>query len=104
MNPKETANRQLSGNRFKPFSYILFERLTASLLIRAFETENPRLKAEFVDKRLVYSENEDFNEFWDDTFGEFAMGTCSYTASEILFSLDHQAYVSEHTAFVEGEE
>ncbi|MCK6462819.1 MAG: abortive infection family protein [Candidatus Pacebacteria bacterium] len=78
--------------------------IIASLLIRAFETENPRLKIELADTNLVYSENEGFNEFWDEAFGEFTMGDYSYTASEILFHVDYQAYVAEHKAFLEGEE
>ena len=39
----------------------------------------------------------------DDAFGEFIMGDYSCTASEILFNVDYQAYVTEQKAFVEGE-
>lgn len=78
--------------------------IVACFLIRTFENENPRLKREAVESELVYSENEDFNEFWDDAYGEFVMGNYSYTASEILFHVDYLAYLTEHKAFKEGEE
>jgi len=76
--------------------------IIASFLIRNFENENPRLKS--IEKRILYDENEDFNEYLDDAFGEFTMGGYSYTASEILFYVDYQAYLAEHKAFLEGEE
>lgn len=78
--------------------------IVACFLIRTFENENPRLKREAVESKLVYRENEDFNEFWDDAYGEFVMGDYSYTASEILFHVDYPAYLTEHMAFKEGEE
>jgi hypothetical protein len=42
-----------------------------------------------------YEGNEAFNDFWDESFGEFTMGDYAYTASEILFALDKQAYAAE---------
>jgi hypothetical protein len=48
---------------------------------------------------LDYLEAEDFNELWDDSFGEFVMGDYSYPASEILFNVDKQAYVNECKSF-----
>ncbi len=78
--------------------------IVASFLIRTFENENPRVKAETAEDRLLYDENESFNDSWDDLYGEFEMGVYSYTASEILFNVDYQAYVTEHSAFIEGED
>ncbi len=75
--------------------------IIASFLIRNFENENPRL--ERIEKRIMYDENEDFNELWDDTYSEFTMGDYSYTASEILYNVDYKAYLTEHKAFLEGE-
>jgi hypothetical protein len=46
---------------------------------------------------------EDFNESWDDSFGEFVIGDYSYPASEILFNVDKQAYVNEYKSFTEGD-
>ena len=74
--------------------------IVASFLIRNFENENPRFKG--IEKRIEYDDCEDFNEFWDESFGEFTMGEYSYTASEILFNVDYQAYLAEHKLFMEG--
>ena len=74
--------------------------IVASFLIRTFEGENPRVKSETVDS----TDNEAFNDFWDDMYGEFKMGDYSFTASEILFNVDYKAYESEQKAFLEGDE
>ncbi len=77
--------------------------LVSCFLIRNFENENPRKHHESQYQVLAYSEAEDFNESWDDSFGEFVMGDYSYPASEILFNVDKQAYVNEYKAFTEAE-
>ena len=46
----------------------------------------------------------DPNQFAYIPSGEFEMGDYSFPASEILFSVDSRAYVSELQAFPEGEE
>ncbi|OGB70358.1 MAG: hypothetical protein A2496_23160 [Burkholderiales bacterium RIFOXYC12_FULL_60_6] len=51
-----------------------------------------------------YDDNEDFNDFWDENFGEFAMGSYSYPASEILYNVDSQAYQTEYKIFNESKE
>lgn len=78
--------------------------IVASFLIRTFENENPRLKKEPIESKLLYADNDEFNDFWDDSYGEFEMGVYSFPASEILFNVDYQAYVTEHKAFSESEE
>ena len=78
--------------------------IVASFLIRTFENENPRSKTETVEAELLYTDNEPFNEFWDDLYGEFEMGNYSFPASEILFNVDYKAYMTEHQAFTEGDE
>ena len=78
--------------------------IVASFLIRAFENENPRSKTESAETELLYTDNEPFNEFWDDLYGEFEMGDYSFPASEILFNVDYKAYMTEHQAFTEGDE
>ncbi|MCZ6803384.1 MAG: abortive infection family protein [Proteobacteria bacterium] len=72
--------------------------LIATLLIRTFENDNPRKKAE---DQLDYFDADEFNNFWDEAFGEFEMGVYSYPASEILFNVDSDAYKTEHAAFLE---
>lgn len=78
--------------------------LVSVFLIRNFETKNERVSNELLEDTLKYWEAEEFNESWDDSFGEFAMGDYSYPASEILFNVDKQAYVNEYTSFIETEE
>jgi hypothetical protein len=78
--------------------------ITACFLIRSFETKHPRSKAEVVEVLPLYSEFEDFNDYWDDLYGEFEMGGYSFTASEVLFSVDNKAYMTEQQAFAEGED
>lgn len=73
-------------------------------IIRNFESKKEKKSIESLEETLDYWEAEDFNEFWDDSFGEFKMGDYSYPASEILFNVDKQAYVNEYTAFIETEE
>ena len=78
--------------------------IVASFLIRAFENENPRGKTESSETKLLYTDNEPFNDFWDDIYGEFKMGDYSFPASEILFNVDYEAYETEQKAFSEGDE
>jgi hypothetical protein len=73
-------------------------------IIRNFESKKEKKSVELLEETLDYWEAEDFNEFWDDSFGEYKMGDYSYPASEILFNVDKQAYVNEYTAFIETEE
>lgn len=73
----------------------------ACFLIKTFEAENPRIKPVEASSKIVYIDNEEFNEFWDDTYGEFEMGEYSYSASEILYNVDYEAYVTEHKVYVE---
>lgn len=69
--------------------------VVAAFLIRSFENENPRIKAEPGDAKKLYTNDETFNEFWDDLYGEFEMGSYSFPASEILFNVDYLAYLTE---------
>ena len=73
----------------------------ASFLIRAFENEAPRTPPKSADPIILYTDNEDFNESWDDSYGEFEMGDYSYPASEILYHVDYTAYQFEHQIYAE---
>ncbi len=77
--------------------------IVSCFLIRNFENENPRKPAETLEETLDYWEAEEFNEFWDDSFGDFEMGNYAYSASEILFNVDKQAYINEYNAFSANE-
>ena len=78
--------------------------LVSVFLIRNIETKNDRIPKDLLEENLDYWEAEEFNESWDDSFGEFLMGDYSYPASEILFNVDKQAYVNEFKAFIENKE
>lgn len=77
--------------------------IVASFLISAFENENPRSKKETVETELLYTDNEQFNESWDDMYSEFEMGDYSFSASEIFFNVDLKAYMTELQAFEAGD-
>lgn len=76
--------------------------IVACFLIRSFENENPRILPQ-EEAKILYASNEDFNDFWDETYGEFKMRDYSYPASEILYNVDYAAYVAEQKAFAETE-
>lgn len=76
-------------------------------LIRAFEerNESASLMAAFeADGVPEYDDNEDFNNFLDENFGEFVMGSYSYPASEILYNVDFQVYQAEYKIFNESKD
>ena len=75
--------------------------ILAVLLIRAFEESKPIIKVGDLETTLTNEENEEFNEFWDEIFGEFSTGDYSYPASQILFNVDIQAYTNELRVFEE---
>jgi hypothetical protein len=77
--------------------------IVASFLIRNFENENPKPAHGTSEQKILLTENQDFNDFWDEDYGEFIMGDYSYTASEVLYYTDYEAYLTELKAFREGD-
>jgi Abortive infection C-terminus len=80
--------------------------IVSCFLIRAFESQYPRVIIEHEgeeENELEYLNSTDFNDYWDESYGEFEMGDYSYTASEILYNVDKQAYLNEYNAFIESE-
>lgn len=55
--------------------------IIACFLISLFEGEHISDSKERIPS---YEEREDFNDYWDEIYGDFAMGDYSFTASEIL--------------------
>ena len=75
--------------------------LVASFLIKTFENENPRVLQH--SEKINYEQEEEFNEFWDEAYGEFRMTEdYTYPASEILYYVDYSAYKTEYRSFVES--
>lgn len=73
--------------------------ILSCFLIRIFENklELPKFKQEEVD----FYENDNFNDYWDDIYGEFEMSNYSFSASEILYNVDKEAYVNEYKSYIE---
>jgi hypothetical protein len=92
----ELENRKKSVESLTDDFLLNATELVCCFLIDAFETDNPLHVPEPV---LEYEENADFNEFWDDQYGDFAMGNYSFPASDILHKLDYLAYSSELNAY-----
>lgn len=81
--------------------------VVAVFLIRTFEERRVNLATNEDNGNCTffdYKANENFNNSWDDDFGEFAMGEYSYSASEILFNMEIEAYQMECKAFLESED
>lgn len=79
--------------------------IVAVFLIKSFEDRKhlaPTATLQIEDE-LIYQEQEDFNNFWDDAHGEFKMSDYSYFASEILFNMDYQAYKTEFREYSDSE-
>lgn len=74
--------------------FLLFStESVACFLIELFETEYPRKPEE--QELIELDDNDDFNEYLDDLYGEFEIGNSSYAASEILYNVDLEAYITE---------
>ena len=71
-------------------------------LIRSFEYKQVNI-IDIPEKEQENERNKDFDEFLDEIYGEFVMGDYSYTASQILFAVDSEAYQYELKNF-EAEE
>lgn len=80
----------------------------AVFLIRAFEERQllaPSMQVEPAPAAPPdYEAYQDFNDYWDGAFGDFAMGAYVYPASEILFRMDARAYLAECDEFAAAED
>ena len=97
---EELKNRNEAINELTKFFLINSIELVACFLISLFEGEYIEMSP---SKDVAYNECEDFNEYWDELYGEFVMGNYSYTASEILYNNDPSAYESEYNSYIESE-
>ena len=93
----ELEVRKDAINKVSSDFLLLSTELVACFLIQLFETEFPLKLEEQVS--INFDDNEDFNEFMDEMYGEFKMADYSYLASEILYNLDPQAYQTELNAY-----
>ena len=77
--------------------------MVTCFLIRFFENENPHVPVAD-ETKILFSKQEDFNNYRDDSYGEFSKGKYSYTASEILSHVYYPSYVTEHKVYINSEE
>lgn len=64
--------------------------IVACFLIEAFETLNPLVPPK---EEIKYVDNPDFNEYWNDLYGEFQMSDrMSFSSSEILYKCEPTTY------------
>jgi hypothetical protein len=94
---EELQRRNENFNDLTAQFLILSTELVCSFLIQLFETENIKIDSE--ESEIIYEENESFNEFWDEIYGEFEMGDYSFPASQVLYSVDRLAYETEINAY-----
>jgi hypothetical protein len=93
---EELQKRQNSIHELTGNFLIEATSIVCCFLIEAFETDKP-IKP--IEEEIDYEKNENFNDFWDEQYGEFEMGDYSFFASEVLFSNDPKAYKNELRAF-----
>ena len=96
---EELQNRNEAINELTKAFLINSVELIACFLISLYEGEHIEIIS---SKEIGYDECEDFNEYWDELYGEFSMGGYSYTASEILYNNDPNAYKSEYRSYVDS--
>jgi hypothetical protein len=95
---KELEVRNVTLNRVATDFLIQSTALVACTLIELFEVEFPRRSQKAESSN--YEDNEQFNQFLDDLYGDFSFAEYSYSASEILFGVDPEAYKTELKAFM----
>jgi hypothetical protein len=78
--------------------------IISCFLIQFYEWKFSLTEVVLPEGNLVYADCVDFNDYLDETYGEFSIGALSYPASEILFNVDHQAYTSEYKEFIRDQE
>lgn len=93
---EELQKRQSSIHDLTGNFLIEATAIVCCFLIEAFETDQ---SLKVVEDEILYDENEVFNDFWDEQYGEFEMGDYSFFASEVLFTNDPKAYKNELRAF-----
>lgn len=82
----------------------LFDSIKTIIIffIRSFEYRQIN-QEKSLEKEQINERNKKFDDFLDENYGEFVMGDYSYTASQILFAVDSEAYQYERKNF-EAEE
>jgi len=86
----ELRNREDVVNTLTGDFLLLSTEIVSCFLIEAFETDNPLVTKEL---EIDFDENSEFNNYWDDLYGSFRMtDDLTYSASEVLYYVDREAY------------
>lgn len=99
---EELEQRNDNVNEFTKEFLLGSVEILCCFLIRIFESQT--IKNHEDSRKIDYQENDGFNEYLDDLFGEFEMGRYSYPASEILYNVDNEAYINEYKSYLEEQE
>lgn len=94
---EQLNSRNDNINQVTKYFLIDSVELIACFLIGLFEGEHI---SNNTSSEIKYTDCEDFNDYWDDLYGEFYMGDYSFTASEVLFNNDINAYRDVYYAYL----
>ncbi|MCH7972534.1 MAG: abortive infection family protein [Bacteroidetes bacterium] len=97
------AKKEILDDITREFLIVSVE-IISCFLIQFFEWKFPREDTTKTDEKIVYENCEDFNNFLDETYGDFTIGVLSYPASEILYNVDQQAYENDFKEFNRDQE
>lgn len=100
---EEIKNRNENLNEISKKFMLNTVESVACLMIHSFENENSRVSKH--KEKIMYLANEDFNENFDEIYGEFKIGDdYSYLASEIFYNLEYPAYEIASNNYSKNEE
>jgi len=102
--PLDELKERNSKVDFMTREFLIDSTITVAVfLIRAFEERQLLAPSPQAEPELPalpdYEAHQDFNDYWDGAFGDFAMGAYTYCASEVLFKMDVNAYLAECADF-----
>lgn len=98
--PEEIERKKNAIKKTSSDFLLASTEMICCFLIEVFETEFPRRSLE--QQQSKDENNELFNQYLDDFYGEFEIGEFSYSASEIFFTIDPEAYKSKLKEFVDS--
>jgi hypothetical protein len=74
----------------------------ACFLIEYYELEFAKRSEKEAESESEYNDFEEFNLYFDETYGDLTIAEYEYSSSEALFSLDPTAYKTEYQKYLEN--
>jgi hypothetical protein len=100
---EEIENRNNSLNEISKNFMLNTIESVACLMIHSYENENPRVSHK--KEKINYMDNENFNEDFDEIYGQFSIGNdYSYFASDIFYNLEYPAYETASNNYTKNNE